>query len=178
MTLQTSALLLTCITALAQTSSTTLRDTMQSLDTQLFDAANRCDYARLTELVDENLEFYHDNFEGKDLSPMLYDYFLRNYDQNGDGDITQAEFMVMRAADRALSGADFNRDGKISGREMNEWAKSDRWRDRNGDGTMTAAEFLQASMGWNVLADLRRDMEAQRKKREEEDAKKQAGKPA
>jgi len=27
---------------------------------QLFDAANHCDYEKLTAMVDENLEFYHD----------------------------------------------------------------------------------------------------------------------
>jgi hypothetical protein len=26
----------------------------------LFDAANHCDYEKLTAMVDENLEFYHD----------------------------------------------------------------------------------------------------------------------
>lgn len=34
--------------------------TMQSLDTKLFDAANHCDYEKLSAMVDDNLEFYHD----------------------------------------------------------------------------------------------------------------------
>jgi hypothetical protein len=34
--------------------------TLQSLDTQLFNAANRCDISRLSSMVDDNLEFYHD----------------------------------------------------------------------------------------------------------------------
>jgi hypothetical protein len=37
-----------------------LFETMQEVDSQLFEAANRCDYEKLTEMVDENLEFYHD----------------------------------------------------------------------------------------------------------------------
>jgi hypothetical protein len=37
-----------------------LFETMQGLDSQLFEAANRCDYEKLTAMVDENLEFYHD----------------------------------------------------------------------------------------------------------------------
>lgn len=37
-----------------------LFETMQELDSQLFAAANRCDYEKLTAMVDENLEFYHD----------------------------------------------------------------------------------------------------------------------
>ena len=37
-----------------------LFQTMQGLDSQLFEAANRCDYEKLTAMVDENLEFYHD----------------------------------------------------------------------------------------------------------------------
>ncbi len=37
-----------------------LYQTVLTLDQQLFAAANRCDYAKLTEMVDENLEFYHD----------------------------------------------------------------------------------------------------------------------
>lgn len=47
-------------TAFAQSGSPTLFETMQALDTQLFDAANHCDYQKLTAMVDENLEFYHD----------------------------------------------------------------------------------------------------------------------
>jgi hypothetical protein len=34
--------------------------TIQSLDTQLFDAYNHCDLAKLSSLVAEDLEFYHD----------------------------------------------------------------------------------------------------------------------
>ena len=37
-----------------------LYQTVLSLDQKLFDAANRCDYDKLTAMVDENLEFYHD----------------------------------------------------------------------------------------------------------------------
>ncbi len=37
-----------------------LFETVQELDSQLFEAANRCDYEKLTAMVDENLEFYHD----------------------------------------------------------------------------------------------------------------------
>jgi hypothetical protein len=32
---------------------------MQELDSQLFAPANRCDYEKLTAMVDENLEFCH-----------------------------------------------------------------------------------------------------------------------
>ena len=44
----------------APTGSSKLFETMQELDSQLFEAANRCDYEKLTAMVDENLEFYHD----------------------------------------------------------------------------------------------------------------------
>jgi hypothetical protein len=37
-----------------------LFETMQALDTRLFEAANHCDYEKLTAMVDETLEFYHD----------------------------------------------------------------------------------------------------------------------
>src|SRR5246127_3273702 len=46
----------------AQTAPTPdqLFKTIQSLDTQLFDAYNHCDLATLGSLVSEDLEFYHD----------------------------------------------------------------------------------------------------------------------
>jgi Domain of unknown function (DUF4440) len=53
-------LLLVAVAAFAQNEQPALHETMQSLDTQLFEAANHCDYEKLTALVDENLEFYHD----------------------------------------------------------------------------------------------------------------------
>jgi len=37
-----------------------LRETIQTLDTQLFDAYNHCDLAKLGTLVSDDLEFYHD----------------------------------------------------------------------------------------------------------------------
>ena len=46
--------------AFPQGEPSTLFETMQTLDTQLFDAANHCDYEKLAAMVDENLEFYHD----------------------------------------------------------------------------------------------------------------------
>jgi hypothetical protein len=46
--------------ALTQRGPSTLFETMKALDAQLFEAANGCDYEKLTALVDENLEFYHD----------------------------------------------------------------------------------------------------------------------
>ncbi|MBS1800118.1 MAG: nuclear transport factor 2 family protein [Acidobacteria bacterium] len=63
-----AVLLLLAVTPLhAQSNNTTthgdkgaLYQTVLALDRQLFDAANHCDYAKLTEMVDENLEFYHD----------------------------------------------------------------------------------------------------------------------
>ena len=48
------------ITAFAQNGQSKLFETMQALDTQLFEAANHCDYEKLTAMVDESLEFYHD----------------------------------------------------------------------------------------------------------------------
>jgi hypothetical protein len=48
------------ITAFAQNGQSKLFETMQALDTQLFEAANQCNYDKLTAMVDENLEFYHD----------------------------------------------------------------------------------------------------------------------
>ena len=53
-----SLLLLGSPTAFAQSEPSKLFETMQALDTQLFDAANHCDYEKLTAMVDENLEFY------------------------------------------------------------------------------------------------------------------------
>jgi hypothetical protein len=40
--------------------SDALFKTIQSLDTQLFDAYNHCDLAKLSSFVTEDLEFYHD----------------------------------------------------------------------------------------------------------------------
>jgi len=37
-----------------------LRETVQALDTQLFDAYNHCDVEKLSTLVADDLEFYHD----------------------------------------------------------------------------------------------------------------------
>jgi ketosteroid isomerase-like protein len=37
-----------------------LRETIQSLDTKLFDAYNHCDLATLGAMVSDDLEFYHD----------------------------------------------------------------------------------------------------------------------
>ncbi|MGC2403599.1 MAG: hypothetical protein WA510_27660, partial [Acidobacteriaceae bacterium] len=54
-------LLLGCTTGFTQQSEQSkLFETMQALDTQLFDAANHCDLEKLSAMVDENLEFYHD----------------------------------------------------------------------------------------------------------------------
>jgi hypothetical protein len=53
-------LLLGSVTVFAQSGKSKLFETMQALDTQLFEAANHCDYDKLTAMVDENLEFYHD----------------------------------------------------------------------------------------------------------------------
>jgi hypothetical protein len=55
-----SLLLLVSTTAFTQSAQSRLFETMQALDTQLFEAANHCDYEKLTAMVDENLEFYHD----------------------------------------------------------------------------------------------------------------------
>ena len=44
----------------AQGDKAALYQTVLSLDQKLFDAANRCDYEKLSAMVDENLEFYHD----------------------------------------------------------------------------------------------------------------------
>jgi hypothetical protein len=55
-----SLLLLGSTTALPQSEPSKLFETMQALDTQLFDAANHCYYEKLAAMVDENLEFYHD----------------------------------------------------------------------------------------------------------------------
>jgi hypothetical protein len=48
--------------ALAQSTAAndTLFETVQSLDTQLFDAYNHCDLATMSSLVSDDLEFYHD----------------------------------------------------------------------------------------------------------------------
>ena len=53
-------ILVFCTSASAQNEPSRLFETIQELDTQLFQAANHCDYAKLTATVDENLEFYHD----------------------------------------------------------------------------------------------------------------------
>jgi Domain of unknown function (DUF4440) len=53
-------LLTSSIATFAQNGQPELFKTMQALDTQLFEAANHCDYEKLTAMVDENLEFYHD----------------------------------------------------------------------------------------------------------------------
>jgi Domain of unknown function (DUF4440) len=53
-------LLLSFTPAFAQSEQPKLFETMQGLDRQLFEAANHCDYEKLTAMIDENLEFYHD----------------------------------------------------------------------------------------------------------------------
>lgn len=53
-------LLASYTTVFAQSEPSTLFKTMQALDTQLFEAANHCDYEKLAAMVDEKLEFYHD----------------------------------------------------------------------------------------------------------------------
>jgi hypothetical protein len=60
LTVLISLLLLCSPKTFAQNELTPLYKTVRTLDTQLFDAANHCDLGRLTTLVDENLEFYHD----------------------------------------------------------------------------------------------------------------------
>jgi Domain of unknown function (DUF4440) len=49
-----------CIHAQTAPAPDTLFQTIQSLDTQLFDAYNQCDLQKLGSLVTEDLEFYHD----------------------------------------------------------------------------------------------------------------------
>jgi ketosteroid isomerase-like protein len=58
-----AALLFSSVLAVgnAQTAApATLRDTIARLDTQLFDAYNHCDIPTLSNLVSDDLEFYHD----------------------------------------------------------------------------------------------------------------------
>jgi len=60
-----AALTLPATCAIAQTSrglppTDELYKTVAGLDTALFDAYNHCDLAKLGSMVDENLEFYHD----------------------------------------------------------------------------------------------------------------------
>ena len=55
-----SLLLIGSPTAFPQSERSKLFETMRALDRQFFDAANHCDYEKLTAMVDENLEFYHD----------------------------------------------------------------------------------------------------------------------
>jgi len=56
------ALVLSCapVHAQSQAQSDDLFKTVQSLDTQLFDAFNHCDLTALGALVADDLEFYHD----------------------------------------------------------------------------------------------------------------------
>ena len=65
------------ITAFAQNGQSKLFETMQALDTQLFDAANHCDYEKLTAMVDESLEFYHDQ-GGLTLGKQLFLDSIKN----------------------------------------------------------------------------------------------------
>src|SRR4051794_24564855 len=60
MSLLSVLLLLGPPAALTQRGPSTLFQTMKALDAQLFEAVNHCEYEKLTGLVDENLEFYHD----------------------------------------------------------------------------------------------------------------------
>ena len=46
--------------ARSQSSEPDLFKTIQSLDTQLFDAYNRCDLTTFSSLIPEDVEFYHD----------------------------------------------------------------------------------------------------------------------
>lgn len=53
-------LLSVCAIAFGQSESSKLLDTVLALDKQLFEAVNHCDYEKLSAMVDESLEFYHD----------------------------------------------------------------------------------------------------------------------
>ena len=48
------------------------------LDSQLFDAYNSCDLATLSDMVDDNLEFYHDK-TGLARGRLLVDALGRRY---------------------------------------------------------------------------------------------------
>src|SRR5438445_3656172 len=56
------SLVLHCVPVHAQSNaqSDTLFKTIQSLDTQMFDAYNHCDLPTLGAMVSDDLEFYHD----------------------------------------------------------------------------------------------------------------------
>jgi hypothetical protein len=54
------SLTLTPVRAQSTAANDTLFETVQSLDTQLFDAYNHCDLATMSSLVSDDLEFYHD----------------------------------------------------------------------------------------------------------------------
>lgn len=110
----------------------------------------------------EDLGFFS-KIEVETLLPAVKEYFLKHYDLNQDGNISKDEFLITKAAKRAVGGEDSNFDGVITGREMSADAKL---RDRNNDGKVTAHEFLLYSMGWNILKSLREDVEAEQKKRE------------
>ena len=55
-----SLMMLGAVAVRAQSPDNTLFKTIQSLDTKLFDAYNRCDLDTLGALVADDLEFYHD----------------------------------------------------------------------------------------------------------------------
>jgi len=55
-----ASLAVTAQTPEKQPSEVSLRQTVQSLDTKLFDAYNHCDIPTLSSLVSDDLEFYHD----------------------------------------------------------------------------------------------------------------------
>jgi hypothetical protein len=62
----------------AKPAEPTLLETVQGLDAALFDAYNHCDIAKLSSLVDDNLEFYHDK-DGLSIGKAV---FLESYKKN------------------------------------------------------------------------------------------------
>lgn len=119
----------------------------------------------------EDLNFYKTyvaDGKGEKLGTM-WEHLLKYYDLNGDGSLGQQEYLIAKAARRTMYITDENGNGVVEGKEFINDKKLERF-DKNKDGKLSASEYFLNSMGWDILRELRIDMENAQKKKDAEKA--------